>query len=459
MIPRPGPRITLCGDSRAVAAWTQILRSPGTAVVQVASPEAAAAEDPTLAVFFAARDKAASVAEEVSATGLAFSLVVGDEPDHPHTRLLHDLIQAKRDWQSAFDAMVDPLAVIDLQGTVVRANLALAHALECPVTSVVGADYRALLGAAEPPLEDPIARSLASAVATTAEGRYARLPGVRQITVSPLQGEAGQARGAAVVLKDVSEWREQQARLLQSARLADVGMLAAGVAHEINTPLASIGLRAESLLRSAQDPRLGCVDSFKNFPRYLATIGEEILRCKKIIAALLDFGRTRKHEVTETSLNALAESAADLVSHELRIRRIGLALALDDSLPLIRADHGQIRQVLLALLMNAIEATPPEGRVSIETRLVPGRRVLLVIRDDGAGIGPDNLKRVFSPFFTTKPVGQATGLGLAICHGIVTGHDGEIRVESRLGEGTSVTIELPIAGPARATAPEGAVHG
>ncbi len=459
MIPRPGLRITLGGDRRAVAAWTQLLQSPGTQIVQVVSPDAAAAEDPTLAVFFAAPEDAASVAQEVSATGLAFSLVVGDGVDHPHTRLLHDLIEAKRDWQGAFDAMVDPLAVVDLHGTIVRANLALARALGCPVTAVVGADYRSLLGEAEAPLEDPIVRSIASALATTAEGRFAHLPGTRQITVSPLQSEEGHVRGAAVVLKDVSELHEQQARLLQASRLADVGMLAAGVAHEINTPLASIGLRAESLLRSAQDPQLGALESFKNFPRYLTTIGEEILRCKKIIGALLDFGRTRKHEVTETSLSALAQSAADLVSHELRIRGIGLSLELDDRLPLIRADHGQIRQVLLALLRNAMEATPPEGQVSIETRLLPGRRVRLTIRDDGEGIQPENLQRVFSPFFTTRPMGQGTGLGLAICHGIVTGHDGEIRVESQPKQGTSVTIELPIGGPSRTTAPGGAVHG
>lgn len=447
---RPGVlRITLQGDEYAADAWEALLVSPGTQVVRVESPEAARAAQPSLAVFFARGEDAEAVAQQVARLALPFSLVLGGSHAHPHTRLLHDLVQAKRDWQGAFDAMVDPIAVVDARGVVVRANLALAKALGQPITSVVGADYRTLLGAPQAPLKDPIARGLDERVATTAEGGFAHLPGVRQITVSPLLEKDGRTRGVTVELKDVRELREQQLRLQQSARLADVGLLAAGVAHEINTPLASIGLRAESLLRSAQDPRLTAIDSFKNFPRYLNTIGEEIFRCKKIIAALLDFGRTRKNEMTATDLNALVASAADLVGHELRVRRLELELRLDDALPGVQADHGQIRQALLALLMNAMEATAPGGHLVVETRPLPPSRVALTVRDDGAGIAPEDLPRVFSPFFTTKPVGQGTGLGLAICHGIVSGHGGEIRVESRPGEGTAVTIELDVRGPGR----------
>ncbi len=445
--PKPAVlRITLQGDERAADTWETLLVSPGTELLRVADPAAARAAEPSLAVFFAPVDGVGAVAEEVARLGLPSTLVLGGDHAHPHTRLLHDLIQAKRDWQGAFDAMVDPIAVVDRRGIVARANLALARALDRPITTVVGADYRALLGSPLPPLADPIARGLEERVATTAEGRYERLPGVRQVTVSLLETD-GAVRGVAVELKDVSELREQQLRLHQSARLADVGLLAAGVAHEINTPLASIGLRAESLLRSAQDPRLAAIDAFKNFPRYLATISEEIFRCKRIISALLEFGRPRKQEVTASDLNALATSAADLVGHELRVRRLALELHLAEALPSIRADQGQIRQVLLALLMNAMEATAPGGHLAIETRVLPSGRIALTIRDDGSGIAAADLPRVFSPFFTTKPVGQGTGLGLAICHGIVTGHGGEIRIDSRPGQGTAVTVELGPEGP------------
>src|SRR6185503_16990607 len=116
-------------------------------------------------------------------------------------------------------------------------------------------------------------------------------------------------------------------------RLADIGQLAAGVAHEINTPLASIALRAESLLKSAEDARLHAIDSFKNFPRYLKTIDEEIFRCKKIIGALLDFSRVRPPEVRETDINNIAEKAADLVGHQMKLKQVTISLKLDPTLP------------------------------------------------------------------------------------------------------------------------------
>jgi two-component system, NtrC family, sensor kinase len=247
-----------------------------------------------------------------------------------------------------------------------------------------------------------------------------------------------------VILKDVTELKEQRERMLQGARLADIGLLAAGVAHEINTPLASIALRAESLQRSAADPAFQSIEAFKKFPRYLKTIEEEIFRCKKIIGALLEFSRTRPREVKSVDLNQLAEKAVDLVSHQMRLKQVALSLQLDPRLPVIEADDGQLRQALLALLMNALDATPPQGHVGIETRREGDKRVSLSVIDDGSGIAPENIDKVFSPFFTTKPLGEGTGLGLAICHGIVSAHGGEIRVESEVGKGTRIALELPI---------------
>jgi two-component system NtrC family sensor kinase len=256
-----------------------------------------------------------------------------------------------------------------------------------------------------------------------------------------------------LILKDVGEVREQQERLLQASRLADIGQLAAGVAHEINTPLASIALRAESLLKAAQDPRLTEIDSFRNFPRYLKTIDEEIFRCKKIIGALLDFSRSRRPEVRDTDLNQLAEKATDLVGHQMRLKQIELRRRLDPTLPRIQADDGQLRQALIALLMNALDATSTGGSVEVITTPSPSGRVTLTVADDGAGIAREHLDKIFSPFFTTKPVGQGTGLGLAICHGIVTSHGGEITVDSELGRGTRVSLVLPTGRPGGSPAP------
>jgi two-component system NtrC family sensor kinase len=239
----------------------------------------------------------------------------------------------------------------------------------------------------------------------------------------------------------------------QTLRLAELGRLAGGMAHEINTPLASIALRAESLLRSASDPRLQEIDSFKNFGRYLKTIDEEIFRCKKIISALLDFSRVRKPEVRETDLNGLAEKASDLVGHQMRLKQVALELRLDPDLPRVPADDGQLRQAIIALLMNALDATSGGGgTVEVSTRREDGGAVSLTVADDGPGIPPEHLGKIFSPFFTTKPVGQGTGLGLAICHGIVTAHGGEVRVESEPGRGARFSLVLPLA----PTGPRGA---
>jgi two-component system NtrC family sensor kinase len=260
--------------------------------------------------------------------------------------------------------------------------------------------------------------------------------------------------GLVATLKEVTELKEQQRLLEQASRLADVGQLAAGVAHEINTPLASIALRAESLLAAAADPGLAGLPAFRNFPRYLKTIDEEVYRCKKIIGALLEFSRSRKPEVRDADLNALAETAAELVRHPMRLKQVELKLDLDPALPDVRADDGQLRQVLLALLLNALDATAAGGHVRLATRGGP-EAVALTVEDDGAGIPPELLDKVFTPFFTTKPVGRGTGLGLAICHGIVEAHGGEIRIESEPGRGTRVGVTLPRRPPAGRPAARG----
>jgi signal transduction histidine kinase len=265
------------------------------------------------------------------------------------------------------------------------------------------------------------------------------------VTTSPLEGDAAGAGGVVATFKDVSGQREHQERLQQASRLADVGQLAAGVAHEINTPLASIALRAEALLRHVDDPGLAAHPAFEKFPRYLRAIDEEIFRCKKIIGALLEFSRTRRPEVRDTDLNQLAEKAADLVGHQIKLKQVRLAVALEADLPHVTADDAQLRQALLALLINALDATASGGQISLATARAPDDRVALTVSDTGVGIPQDQLGKIFTPFFTTKPVGQGTGLGLSACHGIVTSHGGEIRVESEVGVGTQVTLLLPAA--------------
>jgi len=443
---REAVRVAVLGESTDADDWTEALARRAIDVIRVDGVAAIRAAGVGHVLVFAAPQQAAALAEELAAEPNLppiTLLLSADGGGHPHTRLVKALVEAKAQWEGTFDAIVDPVALLDPRGIVVRANLGLARVVGRSILEIVGTDYTALLGQPTPGSADPIAASLADGLPRTEEARYFSLPGVQQVTTSPFNDPGGTRRGLVVLLKDMSDAKEQQERLLQASRLADIGQLAAGVAHEINTPLASIALRAESLLRSVSDPRLQEIESFKNFPRYLKTIDEEIFRCKKIISALLDFSRVRKPEVRETDLNGLAEKAADLVGHQMKLKQVALKVELDPGLPRIQADDGQLRQAIIALLMNALDATAGGGKVEVTTRREGDDAVSLTVADDGPGIPPENLGKIFSPFFSTKPVGQGTGLGLAICHGIITSHHGEIRVESEVGRGTRFSLVLP----------------
>ncbi len=365
--------------------------------------------------------------------------------DHPHLRLLRALAEGKRAWETAFDAIPDPLMVLDHSGRVRQANRALAALLGRPVRELPGQLADELLGPARDGA-DPIHAGLERAEPAVAEVRYEALPGPALVTVAPITGPSGSYEGAVVLLKDLSQLRREEALLRQAVRLADVGLLAAGVAHEISTPLASIALRAESLLRQAEDPRLLALEPFRNFQRYLRTILDESFRCKRIIGALLEFSAARAPAVGPVVLNGLVQAAADLVGHHAKLRQVDLEVRLHEPMETVEADESQLRQVLLALLVNGLDAAAEgqgRGHVWIETRAAEGG-VELCVGDDGHGMTPEVQAQAFTPFFTTKPPGQGTGLGLAVCHGVVRAHGGRISIESGPGQGTRVRVFLPL---------------
>jgi two-component system, NtrC family, sensor kinase len=446
-------RVGILGLGDKTGEWVSGLAGRDMEVVPVANVDALLRSKVGLAVMFAGPEDAARLALEIAGDPSAppVAMIFGPQGEqHPHLRFIRTLLDAKNEWERTFDAIVDPVALLDRSGMVRRANIGLGRVLGRPIQEIVSTHYMSLLGDTLSGGGDPIAASLTDGLPRTQEIRFQHLPGVQQLTVSPYLDATDSLQGLVLILKDINDQKEQQERLSQAARLADIGQLAAGVAHEINTPLASIALRAESLLKASEDARLQAIDSFKNFPRYLKTIDEEIFRCKKIIGALLDFSRVRKPENRLTDLNALAEKAADLVGHQMKLKQVAVSLRLDPTLRPIYADDGQLRQALIALLMNALDATPAGGRVSVETQREEGQKVSLSVNDSGSGIPREHLDKIFSPFFTTKPVGQGTGLGLAICHGIVSSHGGEIRVTSEVGQGTQVSLVLPAGGPASA---------
>jgi signal transduction histidine kinase len=241
--------------------------------------------------------------------------------------------------------------------------------------------------------------------------------------------------------------------MLLTERLTTAGRLAAGVAHELNNPLATIAGCAEALKERAQDPRLGEAEAFKDFPSYLSLIEEEAYRCKEITGSLLQFVREPGSRRAPTDVNALVEKALELLSHQSRFAQSRLVADLDPTLPSMIANEGQLRQVFLGLSANALEAMDGHGTLTVRTGQPHPGEVQIAFEDQGPGIAEDILPRVFDPFFTTKPPGQGTGLGLAIAQGIVADHAGRIEVSSHPGAGTTFRVILPLAASSGDTGP------
>lgn len=258
--------------------------------------------------------------------------------------------------------------------------------------------------------------------------------------------------GAVLTLRDITEERLIQERLLQSEKMASVGQLVSGVAHELNNPLAGISGFAQLLLTMPLD---------EEARRHVQTIQDEADRATRIVQNLLSFARRRRPEKTLVDVNATLDRILELRSYELHVHDITVVREYDPNLPPTLADPHQLQQVFLNVIRNAEQAImghAERGTITVKTGHQRGH-VVVSISDDGPGIPEEHLRRVFDPFFTTKDVGQGTGLGLSICYGIVDEHNGRITAGNRPGGGAVFTIELPVArgtpaAPAEAAPPE-----
>ena len=233
------------------------------------------------------------------------------------------------------------------------------------------------------------------------------------------------------------ELRETQQQLIQSEKMASVGQLAAGVAHEINNPLGTILLYSHMLLE-----KLGAKDTRRE---ELETVAKEATRCRDIVRGLLDFARQRKLQSEDIDLNKTLIEVLSLVSNQPSFKKVEVIKDLNPSLPLMSGDVVQLKEVFSNILSNAGEAMPKGGKVTVASKFNGGGKTIEVsIHDTGHGISPENLNKIFMPFFTTKKIGQGTGLGLAIAYGIVKMHRGSIEVESKENEGTTFIVKLPV---------------
>ena len=260
----------------------------------------------------------------------------------------------------------------------------------------------------------------------------------------PMKDEQGEVTHVITVGEDTTMRVEAIHAVARAEKLAAVGRLAAGVVHEINNPLATISACAEALESRVAEGAFN--DSpeveVEDLNEYLGLIRSEAFRCKTITTGLLDFSRVRTGNRHEVDISEVIKSSANLLMHQKRGENIEFKLELNESLPLVRADEGLIQQAVIALATNAIDAMPEGGTLTFRA-LSEKRRVAIEVEDTGIGISQENISKIFEPFFTTKEVGKGTGLGLAVCYGIITEHGGRLNVRSSLDKGTTFTIYLP----------------
>jgi two-component system NtrC family sensor kinase len=242
--------------------------------------------------------------------------------------------------------------------------------------------------------------------------------------------------------EDITTRVEANRAVARTEKLAAVGRLAAGVVHEINNPLATIAACAEALETRVVEGAFGQSAEVDDLREYLSLIRSEAFRCKTITNGLLDFSRNRAGQHAPVELGEVLEAAARLLRHQKRSRNVEIKVEAQGDVAPVSGDAGQLQQAVIILAENAIDAMPQGGTLWLRAQ-TEGAGVRVEVSDTGVGIPQENVARIFDPFFTTKEVGQGTGLGLAVCYGIVTEHGGRVTVDSVVGRGTTFTLVLP----------------
>jgi len=350
------------------------------------------------------------------------------------TQRTHLLIGAKREWEMSFDSIELPLAVVHEDFSLRRANLAYARTAEKQIQEVARRPrcYQFLFGRIEPCPGCPLSSAMKSGQERRAEITHDGRTYV--LSVYPMTEE----RQAVCSYREVTEERAMTRRLIESEKMAAVGQLAGGVAHEINNPLGGILAFAQLMQREE-----GRASSDKET---LALIEQSAIRCKRIVESLLKFSRrSQVDEKRAFDLSRCVEDATLLFRAQIKSwPRVTMEVTLASGLPPVYGDPGQLGQVVLNLLQNGLHALPGgEGTLNVETGH-DGERCFFRVSDNGSGIQPSHLTHIFEPSFTTKPPGEGTGLGLSIAYRIVEDHGGRLEVDTAVGTGSRFTVSLPV---------------
>jgi two-component system NtrC family sensor kinase len=354
----------------------------------------------------------------------------------------------KLQWETTFDALADGVAVVDEAGRVRRANRALAEMMGMKLPDIIGLDLSAALAPGTGELSDLFTAARSKTRQPPLTFRSTALNRILRVSPSLISPEVAPGWVAALI-EDVTDQKALEAQLIQSEKLAAVGQLVSGVAHELNNPLTSIAGLSEFLL---QHPEPGEHDR-----DHVRVIHEQAERAAKIVRDLLAFARKGPSDVGDVDINDVTQRALSLIGYELRLRAVELSTEFAEGLAPIRGDRHQIQQVVVNLITNAAQAMseldadlPRELHVSTA---LERKQAVLRVADTGPGISDELLPRIFDPFVTSKASGKGTGLGLSITYRIVEDHGGRITVENRPKGGALFTVALPVGRPTPSPAP------
>ena len=354
-----------------------------------------------------------------------------------------ELINTGRFLRTVIDSIQEDILVISPKYEILRVNAPLLKRLEKPEEDVIGKYCYEVLHGQDSPSGPPEGKCSVAEVIKTGKPHHARHTHVDKngkavhhaVSAYPVM-EAGSVSYIVEIFRDITGETRTQEMLLEQEKLTSVGKLAAGVAHEINNPLTAVLTNSMLLLEELNE----------DDPMYedLKAIADETLRCREIVRGLLEFARQEAPAKVESDLNKIVTAMVSLVSKQFSFKNIMIEQRLAENLPLVSLDRDQFQQVIVNILINAMEAIERDGEIRVETSYNERRRiVILKVTDTGCGIPEDIRLKLFDPFFTTKDTG--TGLGLSISHGIIERHGGSISSESRVGQGTTFTITLPVA--------------
>lgn len=351
-----------------------------------------------------------------------------------------ELVRSRNTLRSLFDNLPDSTYIIDSKYRMIAVNLARANRAKVDPRSVIGTlCYKSLYNRDQPCANCQVGETFFDKRITHRTERIwenVESPQEWDVSVYPILDESDQVVQVILFEQDLTEKRTMDAILAQSEKMAAVGQLAAGIAHEINNPLTVILANAQLLSRDLNDnaDALEAVD----------LISKAGTRALQVVRNLLNFARKEQFDLKPTDINDTINHALEMLHHETLERDAEIIFEPSDALPLIKASQDNLQGVWLNILLNAMDsAGQTKPKIHITTSQI-GSEIRIVISDNGVGIPQENLKRIFDPFYTTKGAGRGTGLGLSICHRTIKQHGGHILVDSIKGQGTTFTILLPI---------------